>query len=172
MRVIDRVRDALAGVTADIVLSANAPEAAGWMPGVQAVPDVHAGSGGLAGVHAALEQRPGADAVVVAWDMPFVTADLLALLLSRMRRAGSDAVVPESDSPHGIEPFCACYGASVRERLDAFLRQGGGAARDFLAGCTTARVPLEQIRRLGDPATLLLSVNDARDLDRARVLGR
>jgi molybdopterin-guanine dinucleotide biosynthesis protein A len=172
MRVVDRVFAAVEGIADDVILSANAPEAAQWMPGTRVVADIHAGTGGLAGVHAALVHQDGADVLAVAWDMPFVTVPLLELLQERLVGSGADVCVPESVSPHGIEPFCACYSAAVRGRLDAFLRGGGGAAREFLTQCVVERVTRAQLSALGDPATLFLSVNDALDLERARVLGR
>lgn len=132
------------------------------------IPDVRPGGGGLAGVHAALRRANGGDVLVVAWDMPFVTRELLALIRDRFWRSRADGCVPESVSPHGIEPFCACYSAALLEPLAAFLRAGRGAAHEFLRRHTVERVPLADIAALGDPARLLLSVNDARDLERAR----
>lgn len=165
---IDRVHTALATITDRVVLNANVPEASQWLPSLDIVADVHRNSGGLAGVHAALVHAAGDDVVAVAWDMPFVTPRILELLAERLGESRADACVPDSDSPHGMEPFCACYSGRVRGPLDDFLRRGGGAARDFLATCAVARVPLAEVRRLGDPARLFLSINDSRDLDRAR----
>ena len=167
VRVVDRVHDALKRVTDEVLVSANDPDAARWLPGLPVVADQRPGTGGLAGVHAALEHANGGDVLVVAWDMPFVTAPLLELVRDRFIASGADACVPESGSRHGIEPFCACYSARVGERLAAFLAVGG-AARDFLERCTVARVPLADIARLGDPERLFLSVNDRADLARAR----
>lgn len=166
----DRVRAALAAVTGDILLSANAAGAEGWLPGVPVVRDHHPGSGGLAGVHAALSHAGDADVLAVAWDMPFVTPELLRLIHARLVDAAAEISVPESESPHGIEPFCACYGAVVRHRMNEFLARGGGAARDFLDRCTVTRVPFSALRDVGDPATMFLSVNEPADLERARAL--
>lgn len=166
----DRVRAALEGVTTDILLSANVPEAERWMPDVTVVRDRHPGSGGLAGVHAALSHAGDADILAIAWDMPFVTPELLRLIHARFVDSAAEICVPESPSPHGIEPFCACYGAVVRDRMDDFLAHGGGAARDFLDRCTVSRVPLHALQGIGDPGTMFLSVNEPADLERARVL--
>ena len=171
IRVVDRVRDALTRVAGEIVLSANADGAADWVPGLAVIPDLHPGTGGLSGVHAALDRAGGAggaDVLAVAWDMPFVTSELLALISGRFTATGAEACVPESDSPHGIEPFCACYSATLRAPLDAFLKGGGGSAHDFLSGRNVARIPLAETARLGDPARIFLSVNDPADLERAR----
>ena len=165
---IDRVHGALAEVTDRVILNANVPEAREWIPGLTVVADVHRGAGGLAGVHAALVHAGPHDVIAVAWDMPFVAPRLLKLIAERLVSSGADACVPESESPYGMEPFCAGYAGAVRGRLDGFLRSGGGAARAFLAQCDVARIPLSELRRVGDPAQLFLSINDERDLERAR----
>jgi len=167
-RVIDRVADALRGVTSELLLVANTREANSWLPGVAVVADIHPGSGGLAGVEAAL--RVG-DALVVAWDMPFVTSALLQTLFDSARANDADVVVPESDSPYGFEPFCAFYSERVAPQLSAFLSEGGGAARDFIRRLSRVhRLSFAEVERIGEPQRLLFSINTADDLDRARAM--
>lgn len=167
-RIIDRVASALEQACGDVILAANDPAAASWLPGVRVVLDTHAGAGGLAGVEAALAQA--GSVVVVAWDMPFVPARLLKAIVTVAQEGDADVVLPESESPYGFEPFCAYYDARALPALEAFLGGGGGAARDFLARVATRRIPLADVATLGDPATMFLSVNTARDLDRARTI--
>lgn len=165
-RIVDRVARALAAVTDELLLVANDPDARHWLPGVEVRRDAHTGGGGLAGVHAALQK--GGDVLAVAWDMPFVTPELLGLIRDVAWASDAEVCVPESASPHGVEPFCALYRASVTARLDTFLKSGGGAAHEFLARCAVHRIPQRDIRRLGDPDELLLSVNTPEELRRAR----
>ena len=159
---------ALRAVTAEIVLLANDPEAAHWMPGVRVLADSHAGAGGLAGVEAALQS--GRDALVVAWDMPFVNPKLLELLVADARVGAADVVLPDSNSPYGFEPFCAYYSARLRPALSAFLENGGGAAREFIAKVNARRLPLSMSQRAGEPDRLFFSVNTPEDLLRARAI--
>jgi molybdopterin-guanine dinucleotide biosynthesis protein A len=168
-RIIDHVRRALEAVTPDLLLVANDPGAAEWQPGVALLSDVRPGAGGLAGIETAL--GTGRDALVVAWDMPFVAPELLAALAKRGRSLRVDAVVPESESPHGIEPFCAFYSARLLPALAGFLAGGGRAAHDFLNQTDRIdRMPLAEVKRFGDPPRLFFSVNTADDLARARAL--
>ena len=169
-RIVDRVADALRPVSDRLVLAANDVSAGDWLPGVAVLPDEHRGAGGLAGVHAALSL--GHDALVVAWDMPFVTTGFLAALLERARTSRALAVVPESHSRHGMEPFCAFYSLGMRRALDAFLEGGGGrAAGDFLASTNgVERLSLADVRAIGDPRRLFLSVNTSDDLARANAM--
>ena len=74
--------------------------------GLAVASDVLPGHGSLGGILTAVE-TVGA-ALCVAWDMPFVPADLLTALAALL--AGADAAVPESDSRRGLEPLCAAYG--------------------------------------------------------------
>lgn len=169
IRIIDRVVSAVMRVTPDIVLSANNAEASQWLINVTIVRDATAGFGGISGIQAALSfQR---NALVVAWDMPFVTGELLNALAAAGVENGADAVVPESHSPHGIEPFCAWYAASARDTVDRFLEDGGRSAWELVKRLPRVhRLPLSVTARFGDPRTLFLSVNSPQDLARARAI--
>jgi molybdopterin-guanine dinucleotide biosynthesis protein A len=170
-RIIDHVHAALNEVADLVVISSNHPDAYTWV-GVHegiVMRDVHPGTGGLAGVESALVFHGGA--MVVAWDMPFVTAPLLHAILGAAMEPDVDIVVPASDSPYGIEPFCAYYSGRVLEPLTAFLERGGGPAHDFLSGAAgVRRLQLSEVRRFGDPVRLFFSVNTAGDLERARAM--
>jgi molybdopterin-guanine dinucleotide biosynthesis protein A len=167
-RIIDRVADALKWVTPNLSLISNSTDAQQWLPGVVVLRDRVADAGGLGGVDAAL--ATGNDVLVVAWDMPFVTPDLLQLILAKARNEDADVVVPESGSPHGFEPFCSFYSARVAAPLEKYLTVGATPS-DFLADLPrVARLTLEEVGRVGDPARLFMSVNSADDLMRARAM--
>jgi molybdopterin-guanine dinucleotide biosynthesis protein A len=89
-----------------LLLVANDPGAATWLPGVRTVQDARPGCGSLGGIYTALIHA-GRPVIVVAWDMPFVTAALLAAL--RAASDNPDVAVYESGSPRGLEPLCALY---------------------------------------------------------------
>ena len=168
-RIVDRVAAALRGVADDLVVAANAPDAARWLPGVQVRADRASGLGGLAGVAAALELDR--DVIVVAWDMPFVTTPLLAAIRDAASEQKARVVVPASDSPHGFEPFCAFYRSEVARELTQFLGSGGGAAHTFLERLVGVFViPAADVARFGDARRLFFSVNSRADLHRARAM--
>lgn len=170
VRVIDRVISAIRVITPDIVVASSAIEARNWLHNVPVMADELSYSGGVAGVHAALAKSR--DILVVAWDMPFVSPALLRHMVQvAARNPRAWAVVPESDSPHGIEPFCAWYAARCRGATEGFLAAGGGPARDFVTALpTVVRVPIAEVARFGDPRTMFLSVNTPGDLARARAI--
>jgi molybdopterin-guanine dinucleotide biosynthesis protein A len=160
-RIIDRVADALRPATDDLLLIANDPAAGEWLPGVRHAVDVRPGLGSLGGIHAALV-RAGTPVLVVAWDMPFVPAGLLADL--RAAGAEADVAVAESGSRRGVEPLCAYYGpgcvAAIERRLDAQDRRVVG----FFDDVTVVRVGADVVARYGDPSVIFMNVNSPEDL--------
>ncbi|HEX6537186.1 MAG TPA: molybdenum cofactor guanylyltransferase [Gemmatimonadaceae bacterium] len=160
-RVVDRVADALAATTDELLLIANDPAARDWLPGTRVAGDARPGLGSLGGIHAALV-RAGTPVLVVAWDMPFVSAPLLAEL--RALGETADAAVPESDSRRGVEPLCAYYApacvAPIERRLDA----GDLRVIGFYDDVRVARLAADRVRRHGDPARLFMNVNTPGEL--------
>ena len=160
-RIIDRVAEALAAASDSLLLVANDPAAAEWLPGVPVAHDVRTGAGSLGGIHAAIVHA-GMPVLVVAWDMPFVPASLLTELRERGR--GADVAVPESGSRRGLEPLCAYYSPAcipaIERRLDADDRRVIG----FFDDVKVVRLPAERVASHGDPALLFLNVNSPDDL--------
>jgi molybdopterin-guanine dinucleotide biosynthesis protein A len=160
-RIIDRVADALAP-TDELLLIANDPEAARWLPGVRCEPDVEAGLGSLGGIHSALVRAGGA-VLVVACDMPFVPASLVAEL--RSSGSGADAALPASGSKRGVEPLCAFYAASCAPAIAARLAAGDRRVVSFFDDLRDVRVvPPEIVARHGDPRIMFMNVNSPEEL--------
>ena len=156
LRLIDRVVAAVRTVTHDVALIANAPDAEQWLPRVPVRRDARTERGSVVGIHSAL--LGARDIVlVVAWDMPFVSADLLAALVSRARD-GASAVVPEGRN--GPEPFCAAYtseclptieDAIVRgEYRKQFLRRGVDIIGIGVVGVNIIRIDFDRLVELQD----------------------
>ena len=163
-RIIDRVATALRGATDELLLIANADGAAAWLPGVRVAADVRPGEGALGGLHAALTHARG-DIVLVAWDMPFVSAALLAALRARGARDAADTVLPESDgSRRGVEPLCAWYSSRCLPAITAALDAGDRRVIAFHDAVRTVRFGLDDVRAFGDPARLFVNVNTPAEL--------
>ena len=76
--------------------------------GYPVIEDTHPGYGPLSGIHAALHASSAEWNLVVACDMPEITADFLKSLLDRAEKTAADAVIPAG--PTGDpEPLCAAY---------------------------------------------------------------
>jgi molybdopterin-guanine dinucleotide biosynthesis protein A len=156
VRIVDRVRSALAPVVDDLLLIANDPGASEWVPGVRCESDVLRDVGSIAGIHAAIVHA-GGPVLVVAWDMPFVPTALLRAL----REAGetADAAVPESDSRRGLEPLCAFYGPACVPAIEQRIASGDRRVIAFYDDVRLARVPAAEVSAFGDPALLFMNIN-------------
>jgi molybdopterin-guanine dinucleotide biosynthesis protein A len=106
----------------------------------------------------------------VAWDMPFVPAELLAALAALL--AGADAAVPESDSRRGLEPLCAAYGPACGPAIRAAIARGDARAIGFHPDVRVARLPRDAVLQYGDPDVLFFNVNSPEDLARAEAICR
>jgi len=163
-RIIDRVASALADAADDLLLIANTSEAGSWLPGVRAAADVLPGQGSLGGIHAALAHA-GTAVLVVAWDMPFVPAELLLCLRALGTRA--DAAVPESGSRRGLEPLCAWYSPACLAPIERRLQAGDRRVVSFFDDVRVARLNAEDVRQFGDPELTFMNVNTPDELVRA-----
>lgn len=162
-RMIDHVAEALRTVTSDLLIVANAPDAAAWLPDVRVERDVIPDCGSLGGVHAALSHANG-DVLVVAWDMPFVTPALLRALAEASPEHA--AIVPLGSD--GIEPLCARYAASCRAVAERLLARGERRARALAESVSSMVIEPPIDPRFGDRYTQLLSINTKLELERAR----
>ena len=153
-RIIDRVVAALRAVADDLLLVANDQDAASWLPGVRTVTDVRPGFGSLGGIYSALAHA-GTSVIVVAWDMPFVSASLLGPLRAR----DADVVVYESRSPRGVEPLCAFYRPSCIEPIERRIDAGDLRVIGFFDQVRVIRLPPPV-----DPDVAFMNVNTPSDL--------
>lgn len=169
-RIVDRVRDALAEAADEMVLVANEPALFADL-GISTRGDRVPGLGPLAGVEAALRwasERGAAGVLCVSCDLPFLSAALLREVAARADAAR--AVVPESG--RGIEPLCAWYPVGALGEVQRLLTSEDRSLRALFAAIETVRVPVDEVRRFGDPEILFFNVNTRDDLERAREIAR
>lgn len=165
---VDRVADALRDACDDLLVVANADDAATWVADARVTRDRRTGLGALGGIHAALGASEG-DVVVVAWDMPFVSTALVRAL--RGASDGVDAVVPErAGSRWGVEPLCAWYGRACLPAVERAIDAGDARAGAWLDQVRVARLDAVTLRTIGEPATLLFDVDTTDELMEARAM--
>ncbi|HZI21316.1 MAG TPA: molybdenum cofactor guanylyltransferase [Gemmatimonadales bacterium] len=171
-RILDRVVDAVVAVTGEPpLLVANAPDAGHWRPDLRTIPDVRQNCGSVGGIYTAVVSGVG-PVLCVAWDMPFLTADLLSALVTEGTRGGWDAFLPESDGRRGVEPLCAVYGPACGPPIERQLERGDLRAIAFHTDVKVGTLPLERVRAFGDPDELFFNVNTPADLERAEAAWR
>jgi molybdopterin-guanine dinucleotide biosynthesis protein A len=169
VRILDRLADVLTGALGTApLLVANAADAVTWRPELRVVRDLRPGLAALGGIYTALVEAP-APVVCVAWDMPFVTTELVRALASGL--GDWDVFLPESHGgKDGVEPLCAAYGPGCGPAIAARLTAGDLRAVGFHADVRVGRLPLDAVRRIGDPTRLFFNVNTTDDLARAEAL--
>jgi molybdenum cofactor guanylyltransferase len=161
---VERVAGAVRAVAERVrTVGAKGFEAGGALPNV---PDVYEAWGALGGLHAALSACSAEWALVVACDLPFVTADLLARLLGL--REDFDAVVPLQ--PDGrLQPLCALYRTrACRGRAEELIQRGRRRPLDLIAMVSARRVLWEELADLPNSERFFMNVNTPEDYARAR----
>jgi molybdopterin-guanine dinucleotide biosynthesis protein A len=129
---------------------------------VRVIPDRIKGSGPLAGLDAALASAQHDVLILVACDMPFVTAALLGHLAGLA--CDADAVVPRTG--RGYHPLCAAYTQSCRPAVARLLAAGRLAMTGVLELVRLREVANSELQAFGNPDHLLANVNTAADYER------
>src|ERR1700704_1198085 len=141
--------------------------------GLQNIPDTHERWGALGGIQAALAACESEWAVILACDLPLVTAELLARLwlLGRQPEGRTfDIIVPIQ--PDGRpQPLCAFYRReSCLQTVKSLILSGEHKPRALLAGVRTRWVDFAELSDLPGAENFFLNVNTPNDYERAREL--
>ena len=164
-RIIDRQLAALSAVADDIRIVCNDPPRYATL-GVRVIPDAIREAGPLGGIYSALLDASHPRVLVVACDLPFVTAAILSRLVEESEiAADADAIVPRSG--RGLEPLCALYmtrcAAAARDRIARGSLQVGG-----LLDAVRTRILEPEVLAPYDEGALFENVNTPHDHERAR----
>lgn len=111
--------------------------------GYAVVRDLAPGTGPLGGICSALRSSSAEWNLVVACDMPGVTATFLTRLLEAAAASGADCLVPAG--PEGRpEPLCAVYHARALPAIAAALARGVRKVTDGLRDTRISVFPVEE----------------------------
>ena len=121
-----------------------------------AVADLVPGCGPLGGLYTALTEARTDVVVVVACDMPFVSAALLGHLAA-LTATGVDAAVARSE--RGYHPLYAAYTRACLEPIARRLAERRLKMADFLTDVRLRVVDPEELDRFGDYRRLLANIN-------------
>lgn len=166
-RIVDRVVEALFAAVPEVAVSTNDPALfadLGLPMRLDDVPD----AGPLGGILTSLRwaaERGRSGALVVACDMPWVSAGVLRMIAQRAARTEADAVVPESGGRRGLEPLCAWYSVRCIPHVERMIAEGERRVHRLLIGGVGADViPLAEVRLAGEPERIFFNVNTVDDL--------
>jgi molybdopterin-guanine dinucleotide biosynthesis protein A len=115
--------------------------------------DRQPGIGPIAGITAALAEHPKAAWLVVACDLPFITAPTLQNLVAQ-RDPQRVATAYRSNHDSLPEPLCAIWEPAAREPLQAYIATGKQCPRKFLINSNALLLDLPNARALDNVNTV------------------
>jgi molybdenum cofactor guanylyltransferase len=136
---------------------------------VPIVPDLVPGAGALGGLYTALASAPTEQVLVIACDMPYLTAPFLAQLVA-LGVDTHDGIVADATVPldaHGPHPLCASYATRIAARLLARIESGRLGVIDALADVDVHYMGPDALAPFDPDGRLLLNVNTPADYARA-----
>ena len=129
------------------------------------VADVYPKWGALGGLHAALAACSREWAIVVACDLPFVTAELFAYLATL--RMDHDAVVPIQQDGRP-QPLAALYRVEpCLRQATALIEAGLRRPLDLLDSVKTRWVAFDELRNFARAQSFFVNINTPDDYDDA-----
>lgn len=160
---LERALAVLREVTPEVTIVGAGEKFGAYGPTVE---DVYAERGPLGGIHAALKASRAEWNVVLAVDLPFVTAELPRLLLERARESGAVVTVPRIGG--GYQPLCAVYRREFAEIAQEALEQGENKIDRLFAAEKTRVVEEDELARFAFTAPMFDNLNTPEEYERAR----
>jgi molybdenum cofactor guanylyltransferase len=159
--ILQRQLDLLRGLADRVVVVAREPERyadAGVPVLADAVPDC----GSLGGIYTAVASAAG-PVLVLACDMPFVTAPFLAFVMEAGREA--DIAIPRTGD--GYHPLCASYAPACADPLLRRIEAGMLKVTGILSDVRVREMGPAEIAPFDPDGLLLFNLNTPDDLARA-----
>jgi molybdopterin-guanine dinucleotide biosynthesis protein A len=166
---VEHITAALRGLTPRIRLVGARDQ--GSSAGLQDVPDTYQRWGAMGGIQAALAAAQSEWVLIVACDLPLVTAELFARLWQFAQQSEGqtfDAIVPiqPDDRP---QPLCAIYRReSCAAAAKQLISEDEHKPRALLAGVRTRWVNFGELSDLPGAEHFFLNVNTPKDYERAK----
>jgi molybdopterin-guanine dinucleotide biosynthesis protein A len=109
--------------------------------GFPVIADRHPGEGPLGGIITALDHSAAEWSLVVACDMPCVSAEFLRSLVNRAEESAADVLLPTGPSGRP-EPLCAVYRRRCLPILESAFAAGERKITQALAGLNTLKLAI------------------------------
>ena len=133
--------------------------------GAAAVEDIFPGQGPLAGIHAALSGSKGELNLVLAVDLPFVTAEFLRFLIEEAGHAKATVTLPVTGGR--LQPLCAVYRREFAALAEAALRAGRNKIDPLFGDVIVRRIDEAAMVRLAFDPQMFDNLNTPEDYERA-----
>ncbi len=161
-RLRDRLLHLLGGFCREVMISSNSLNDC---PGARIVRDRKPGQGPLGAIASCLEAARHPWLLVVAGDMPFISAPALVHLWRK--RQGADVVIPRS--PDGLQPLAALYHRRCLAAITCQLARGDYKIKDFFPAVRVRTITCTNHPKLY-PENSFLNINSPDDLKKADLL--
>lgn len=154
-RVISRTIDLFQEIFGKVLVVSNTPRELLDFD-VKIVSDIFPERCSLAGLHAALFHAETPWIFVVPCDNPFLTREMVELVLAH-RSEGATIVVPETSK--GLEPLCAAYSRENLKLAETRLAEGRYKIQSLFRAKRTRKVPEAQIRQIDPELRSFFNIN-------------
>ena len=124
------------------------------------------GGGPLTGIATALAQTDKPWNLILACDLPYLTAPWVQWLLERATPSQGQIVIPRSK--HGLEPLAAVYRRECSRPIADALARGVRKVMDAIAELDLDVVHQSEWSRLDTPRLILKNMNTHADYEEAR----
>ena len=164
---LEHTVEILVRLCADVIVVLNDPEEWHDLP-ARLVTDIYPDSGSLGGIYSGLVAATNNYALVVASDMPFLSADLIRAMLMHSRNY--DVLIPRSlhsgttRNALDVEPLHAIYSKSCLEPRRVLLESGRRQIAAFFPQVQVAYVEPEETQCYDPSGRSLLNVNTPEQL--------
>jgi molybdopterin-guanine dinucleotide biosynthesis protein A len=164
--VVERVLDTVRPLGDEVIVVDN-DDSLARLPGVRIVPDTETRAGVLMALHSGLSAAQSELCVVVACDMPFVSADLLAWLVELAE--GFDVVMPVNEGQ--MDPMHAVYRREpCLDAIGRAIARGDKRMISYLGEVRVREVGEAELRARDPDRRSFFNINTPEDLAQARAL--
>lgn len=159
--ILQRHVELLQGLVDRVIVVANDPARVAETR-VQILADAIPGCGSLGGIYTAVTAAAG-PVLVLACDMPFVTAPFLA----RVLEAGLEADIAIPRTIDGYHPLCASYSPACADPIRRRIAAATLKVVDLLSDVRVRELGPREVASFDPDGLLLLNINTPDDLARA-----
>ena len=125
------------------------------------IEDIYPGRGPLAGIHAALSHSSAELNLILAVDLPFVSAELLNFLFACAEN--SEAVVAVPHTARGFQPLCAVYRPPFSAAAEQALKAGNNKIDAVFDGLTLRVIEESELFAAGFSENSFANLNTPED---------
>lgn len=158
-RLLDRLLDMIKPLRCDTALIVKNPaDYSEWS--LPCYTDMIPGKAPILGIYTALSRMNKAHVLVLAVDLPGLTTEFLAYMLSR--RSEGQIVIPCWNG--NWESLCSIYSRELIPRIHQMITSGLYKQVDLLKSVSCCAITGDKIARFGDPARLFRNINTPADI--------